>query len=227
MVNRAVARKLTREELQTYKGPIHYVAHHEVHRLDSKSTPVRIVFNSSAKFMGHTLNKYWAKGPDLLNSLLGILIRLRENEVEFMGDIKKMYHSVKTTNVEQQTHRFLWRDMNVCGEPDTCVIQRVSFGDKPSGTIATVTLRKTAQMGGELYPKAAKIVMENTYMDYIIDSVSDQRKALSTTRDIERLISKGGFKIKGWILSGKHISKDGILVPTDKNAAMEKVLGVA
>ena len=37
--------------------------------------------------------------------------------------------------------------------------------------------------------------MENTYMDDIIDNVSDKRKALSTTRDIERLISKGGFKI--------------------------------
>ena len=162
MVDRGVARKLTREELQTYKGPIHYVAHHEVLRPNSKSTPVRIVFNSSAKFMGHTLNEYWAKGPDLLNSLLRILIRLRENEVAFMGDIKKMYHSVKTTPVEQHTHRFLWRDMNVRGEPDTYVIQRVSFGDKPSATIATVALRKTAQMGEELYPEAAKIVMENT-----------------------------------------------------------------
>ena len=147
MVDRGVARKLTKEELETYQGPIHYVAHHEVLRPESKSTPVRIVFNSSAKYMGHTLNEYWAKGPDLLNSLLGILIRLKENEVAFMGDIKKMYHSVKTTPVEQHTHRFLWRDMNVCEEPDTYVIQRVSFGDKPSATIAIVALRKTAQMG--------------------------------------------------------------------------------
>ena len=82
-------------------------------------------------------------------------------------------------------HRFLWRDMNVFGEPDTYVIQRVSFGDKPSATIATVALRKTAQMGKELNPEEAKIVMENTYMDDIIDSVSDKRKALSTTRDRE------------------------------------------
>ena len=147
MVDRGVARKLTQEELQTYKGPIHYVAHHEVHRLDSKSTPVRIVFNSSAKLMGHTLNKYWAKGPDLLNSLLGILIRLRENEVEFMGDIKKMYHSVETTPVEQQTHRFLWRDMNVCGEPDTCVIQRVSFGDRHPQKDSTDGRRTVSQSG--------------------------------------------------------------------------------
>lgn len=172
--------------------------------------------------MGHMLNEYWAKRPELLNSLLGILIRLRENEVAFMGDIKKMYHSVKTTPVEQHTHRFLWRDMNVCGEPDTYVIQRVPFGDKPSATIATVALRKTAQMGKELYPEAVKIVMENTYMDDIIDSVSDKRKALSITRDIERFISKGGFKIKGWILSSERVSKDGMLVPTEKTQPRRK-----
>ena len=177
--------------------------------------------------MGHTLNEYWAKGPDLLNSLLGIPIRLRENEVAFMGDIKKMYHSVKTPPVEQHTHRLLWRDMNVCEEPDTYVIQRVSFGDKPSATIATVALRKTAQMGKEVRPEAAKIILENTYMDDIIDSVRDKRKARSTTPDIEKLIDKGRFEVKGWIFSGEHDSKDEMLVPNDKNAAAEKVLGVA
>lgn len=63
-----------------------------------------------------------------------------------IGDIKKMYHTVKTKTLEQHTHRFLWRDMDTRRQPDTYVIQRVSFGDKPSGTIATVALRKTAEM---------------------------------------------------------------------------------
>ena len=226
MVDRGVTRKLTREELETYQGSIHYVAHHEVLRPDSKSTPVRIIFNSGAKYMGHTLNEYWVKGPNLLNNLLGIPVRLRENEVAFMGDIKKMYHSVKTPPVEQHTHRFLWRDMNVCEEPDTYVIQRVSFGDKPSATIATVALRKTAQMGKEVRPEATRIILENTYMDDI-DSVRDKRKARCTTPDIEKLIDKGRFEVKGWIFSGEHDSKDEMLVPNDKNAAAEKVLGVA
>ena len=104
MVQRGVARKLTKEELINYKGPIHYISHHEVLKPDSKSTPVRIVFNSSANYMGHVLNEYRAKGPDLLNSLLGILVRFRENEVAFIGDIKKMYHTVKTTVLDQHTH---------------------------------------------------------------------------------------------------------------------------
>ncbi|XP_068675344.1 uncharacterized protein [Montipora foliosa] len=164
MVARDVARKLSKEELNSYKGPIHYISHHEVLKPDSKSTPVRIVFNSSAKYMGHVLNEYWAKGPDLLNNLVGVLIRFRENQVALMGDIRKMYHTVKTKPIDQHTHRFLWRDMYTTREPDTYIIQRVSFGDKPSGTIATVALRKTAEMGRERYPQAAQIIQDNTYM---------------------------------------------------------------
>ena len=58
MVQRGVARKLTKEELINYKGPINYISDHEVLKPDSKSTPVRIVFNSSANYMGHVLNEY-------------------------------------------------------------------------------------------------------------------------------------------------------------------------
>ena len=206
MIDRGIARKLTKSELEAYDGPIHYVLHHEVILLNSKSTPVRIVFNTSAKYMGHALNEYWSKGPDLLNSLLGVLIRFRENEVALIGDIKKMYHSVGTTQLEQHTHRFLWRDMDARKEPDTYVIQRVSFGDRPSGTIATVALRKTAEMAQEKYPQEAKIIRDNTYMDDKIESVGDRERAESVTRNIEKLVDIRGFKIKGWTISGSSDS---------------------
>ena len=78
------------EEIKTHEGPVHYIAHHEVLRPEKKSTPVRIVFNSSASYQGHKLNDYWLKGPDLLNNLFGVVLRLRENEVAVSGDISKM-----------------------------------------------------------------------------------------------------------------------------------------
>ena len=138
-----------------------------------------------------------------------------------------MYHTVKTKTIDQHTNRFLWRDMNIKRPPDTYVIQRVSFGDKPSGTIATVALRKTAEMGQHKYPKAAKVIEENTYMDDVIESVADKEQAKNLTQDIESLLNEGSFKMKEWIFT--HDSKEPsktLTIPTDVSSQTEKVLGV-
>ena len=67
--------------------------------------------------------------------------------------------------------------MDTYRDPDTFIVQTVSFGDKPAGTIATVALRKTADMREKDFPKAAKIVKNNSYMDDILDSVNTKEKA--------------------------------------------------
>ena len=90
MIQRNIARKLTTEELNNYLGPVHYISHHAVINESSRTTPVRIVFNSSANYKGHVLNEYWGKGPDaFINNHLGVFIRFRGNYVGFVGDIKK------------------------------------------------------------------------------------------------------------------------------------------
>ena len=86
------SRKLTDEELKDYKDPVYYIAHHEVVRPEKRSTPARIVFNSSALYKGRCLNDCWIKGPDLLNNMFGVILRFREHPVAMSGDISKMYH---------------------------------------------------------------------------------------------------------------------------------------
>ena len=44
------------QKLKDYKDPVYYIAHHEVVRPEKRSTPVRIVFNSSAQYKGRCLN---------------------------------------------------------------------------------------------------------------------------------------------------------------------------
>ena len=47
-VNRGVIRKLTRDELEKWTGPVRYVDHREIFK-EGSTTPVRIVINSSLK----------------------------------------------------------------------------------------------------------------------------------------------------------------------------------
>ena len=97
------------------------MSHHAVLRPEKKSAPVRIVFNSSGTFKGHTLNEYWHKGPDLLNNLFGVILRFRENYIAVCSDIAKMYHMITIPLYDHHVHRFLWRNLDSKREPDTYV----------------------------------------------------------------------------------------------------------
>ena len=110
MIENGVARKLSVAEIRNYAGPIHYVAHHEILK-QSQTTPCRIVFNTSAKFLNVALNDYWATGPNLMNNLLGVLLRFCENYFAIVGDIKRMYHTIRISQLDQHVHRFLWREL--------------------------------------------------------------------------------------------------------------------
>ena len=170
MLNKGVARKLSQVEIDEYKGPVHYISHHDVLKPESSPTPCRIVFNSSAAFKGHVLNDYWAKGPDLITNLLAVLLRFTEEAVAVTGDICKMYHAVRITSLDQHTHRFLWRNLVEHIEPEIYVMTRVSFGDRPAGNIVTTALRMTAHMGRKEYPEAADVIYKSTYVDDVVDS---------------------------------------------------------
>ena len=186
MCEMGFARKLTEDERTSYQGPVHYISHHEIVRPGNRSTPIRIVFNSSSSYQGHVLNDYWMKGPDLLNDLFGVILRFRERECALMGDLSKMYHRVLIQEVpDQHVQRYLWRNMETERPIDGYVKTVLTFGDKPAPAMAQIALRKTAEEGEELYPEAAKVLKEDVYMDDICHSgfvgKMERRTRVSTT----------------------------------------------
>ena len=190
------ARRLSDVEIKDYKGPIHYVSHHEVLRPEKKSTPIRMVFNSSDNFKGHCLNYYWMKGPDLLNSLFGVILRFRENAVAISGDVSKMYHRIL---IQERDQHFLWRNLETSRDPNVYVKTVLTFGDKPAAAMAQIALRKTAEQEIDVYPEAAE-TLKSTYMDDICDTVTSLEKAKKLTDELDMsVIAKGGFTVKGWV----------------------------
>ena len=85
------------------------------------------------------------KGPDLLNSLFGVILHFRENPIAIAGDISKMYHMVSIPLADQHVHRFVWRNCET-EEPDTYVKMVLTFGDRPAPAMATTAMRKTATL---------------------------------------------------------------------------------
>lgn len=75
---------------------------------------------------------------------------------------------------------------------------RVTFGDIPGGAIAMAALRKTAQINLN-YPKATKMIVEDSYVDDLLGSFDSQETALERIRQVEEILEAGGFAIKQWV----------------------------
>ena len=207
MVRRSAARHVSNEELVNYTGGKFYISHFDVLNPKSRSTPCRIVYNSSARFQGHSLNDYLAKGPSLLNKMIGVLMRFRECKHAFIGDISKMFHSIDIPLRDQMTHLFLWRDFNMESHPATYAMTAVNMGDRPSATIAQVALRKSAELFASEYPEASNLIVKNAYMDDIPASTNSGVDATRLRGEIDFILSSTGFVIKEWICSGQDTSE--------------------
>lgn len=60
-----------------------------------------------------------------------------------------------------------------------------------------MALCKITELGKEEYSKAANIVLHNTYVDDVVDSVKLVTKELS--RIIDTLLKVSSFYLKGWL----------------------------
>ena len=63
-----------------------------------KPNKIRVVFDCSAEY----------QGPDLTNSLLGVLLRFRQERVAYMTDVEAMFHQVRVPDDDCDLLRFLW-----------------------------------------------------------------------------------------------------------------------
>ena len=60
----------------------------------------RVVFDAAAKHDGTSLNDNLMTGPDLLNSLFGVIQRFRLFEIALVADVQAMFHQVRVLDVD-------------------------------------------------------------------------------------------------------------------------------
>ena len=109
-----------------------------------KPRKIRVVFDSSAKYNGVCLNDVLMTGPDLTNSLIGVLLRFRKHKIAVIADIQQMFFCFYVKPEHRNFLRFLWfrdndQNKNII-EYRMCVHV---FGNSPSPAIATYGLHRT------------------------------------------------------------------------------------
>ena len=90
-------------------------------------------------------------------------------------------------------------------------------------------MRKTADQAKSLYPEAAQVLKDNSYMDYICDSVRSVQQAKRLTTELDEVLMKGGFQVKGWLskrsLQNEIAEEEKPKMKLLQGTAQEKVLG--
>lgn len=104
-----------------------------------------MVFDSSAQHGGISLNKVLLTGPDLNNSLLGVLIHFRKEPVAITADIQQMFYCFIVRKDRRSYLRFLCHRDNDMTKDIIDYRMRVHvFGNSPSPAIAIYGLRHAA-----------------------------------------------------------------------------------
>ena len=71
---------------------------------------IRVVFDVVVKDKRQSLNSSLCTGPDLLNSVIGVLIRFRKNDIAIVADVEAMFHQVRVKPLDCDSLQFLWAD---------------------------------------------------------------------------------------------------------------------
>ena len=71
-------------------------------------------------------------GPDLLNNLVGVLLRFRNHKIAIVADIEATYHQVRVNKSDANALRFFWQDDSTQDVPEIYQMQALS-GDFQHG----------------------------------------------------------------------------------------------
>ena len=201
-VRKGHARKLTNEEMLDKTPKTWFLPHHGVS--NPNKAKIRVVFDAAASYKGTSLNEQLLTGPDLLQNLVGILVRFREERVALMADITEMFHQVRVREEDQPALTFLWRDCDASKPPDQYRMLVTVFGARCSPAAASYVLGRTAddhQTDSPTSVRAAAAVRSSFYMDDFLHSEKTVDEAKDTQENVTKIVSGGGFVLTKWVSS--------------------------
>lgn len=92
-------------------------------------------------------------------------------KIGITGDIKEMFHQILIRAEDQDSQRFLWREGNASRDPDVYVMQVMTFGSSCSPCVAQYVKNVNAMEFKEKYQRAVEAILNNHYVDDMIESV--------------------------------------------------------
>ena len=204
MLERGFAERVEDYEVDCNKK-VWYIPHFGVfHKIKKK---LRIVFDCSAQYKGISLNDTLLKGPDLTNSLIGILCRFREQPIAFCCDIEKMFYAFHVHPSDRDFLRFLWWSGGDTNKPlATYRMTTHIFGAVSSPSCATYGLRSVAKEFEYKYGSSVyEFISSNFYVDDGLKSIQGEEKAKDLIRQTVALCRERGIRLHKFISNSPEV----------------------
>ena len=162
-----------------------------------KPGKIRVVFDSSAEYKGTSLNDALLSGPNLNNTLIGVLLRFRREQIAVTADVEQMFYGFKVREDHRHFLRFLWYNDN---NPDKEIIDYWMtvhvFGNSPSPAVATYGMRKAAEHGETEHGTDARhFVFRNFYVDDGLASVAKEDEAINLLQRTKSLLADSNLRL--------------------------------
>ena len=193
--------KLSEEEVTRTSSHTWYLPHHGV--INPNTSKVRVVYDAAARFAGTALNKELLRGPLLNNSLVGVLMRFRKDEVAVASDIESMFHRVACREDDTDALRFLWWDGSLDEPPSDYKMTVHLFGKADSPCITAWALQQTAADNENEIEN--EIVKKNFCVDGGLFSKQSTEQAVHSSLELIRMLRKGNFRLTKFISNDKDL----------------------
>lgn len=206
MVVKEHARKVPEDQKNKTERCVWYIPHHGIYH-KKKPDKIRVVFDCSARFRGVSLNDVLFQGPDLTNSLIGVLVRFRQEPIAAMADIEGMFHQVGVPESDRNFLRFLWwTDGKLDQEPEEYEMTVHLFGAVSSPSIANFVLKKNADNNRTRFDEEViSIVHKNFYVDDCLKSWPSVEVAINFIHHLCNLMKDGGFRLTKWVSNSRQV----------------------
>ncbi|XP_066553505.1 uncharacterized protein LOC136721589 [Amia ocellicauda] len=204
IITRGDAERVPEEDLN--KAPAWYIPHHGVYH-PQKPGKIRVVFDCSARFQETSLNDHLLTGPELTNTLVGVLCRFRKGPVAIMCDIERMFHQFHVKAEDQDYLRFLWwENGNLEAKPSIYRMKVHLFGAASSPGCANYGLKHLAAEGhGHFSEATIKFIQKNFYVDDGLSSLASESQAIQLVKEARELCNKGKLRLHKFISNSKKV----------------------
>ena len=180
-----------------------YIPHH----CTSEDVKFRVVFDCSARSHGESLNDKLLQGPDLTNTVAGVLIRFRQHPVAVVADIKGKFSQVLVEESDRDFLRFLWYpDNDLKRTPIAYRMRTHVFGAKSSPCCAAFALRMTAiENVVNASQDAVNAVLQGIYVDDMCIGCDTEEAAVVLVNELRPLLASGSFHLTKFVSNSKKV----------------------